>query len=88
MSTNGGLDRLEGLVLEMIVNRIGPKSAAALACASTRLRSAASDDTVWSRFCADHFDLSEPVDPDGNHLASFKVLFSLHFILYLASYNL
>ncbi|KAF3330886.1 F-box protein SKIP16 [Carex littledalei] len=72
MSTNGGLDGLEGLVLEMIVNRIGPKSAASLACTSTRLRSAASDDTVWSRFCADHFDLSEPLDPDGNHLASFK----------------
>ncbi|KAJ3703726.1 hypothetical protein LUZ61_007431 [Rhynchospora tenuis] len=72
MATNGALDGLEALALEMIVYKIGPKNAAALACASTKLRSAASDDTVWSRFCADGFDLSEPIDPDGNSLPSFK----------------
>ncbi|KAJ4730394.1 F-box protein SKIP16 [Rhynchospora pubera] len=72
MTTNGALDGLEALVLDMIVYRIGPKNAAALACASTRLRSAASDDNLWSRFCADDFDLSEPIDPDGNVLPSFK----------------
>jgi F-box protein 3 len=79
MATSGGLEGMEGLILEMIVYRIGAKDAAVLGCASTRLRTAASDDTVWSRFCAKDFNLSEPVDPDGNRLPSFKVLFSLYY---------
>ncbi|KAJ3671516.1 hypothetical protein LUZ60_007595 [Juncus effusus] len=66
------LSGLDGLVLETIVLMTGPKNAAALACASTRLNGAASADAVWKRFCADDFDLTEPVDPDGKPLPSFK----------------
>lgn len=68
------LETLEGLVLESILSKLGPRSVAVVACVSNRLRSFAADETLWRAFCSQDLDLSAPVDPDGNRCASFKVL--------------
>ncbi|CAA6660310.1 unnamed protein product [Spirodela intermedia] len=63
------LETLEGLVLESILSKLGPRSVAVVACVSNRLRSFAADETLWRAFCSQDLDLSGPVDPDGNRLA-------------------
>ncbi|KAG6512819.1 F-box protein SKIP16-like isoform X1 [Zingiber officinale] len=68
-----GLESLGGFVLESILFKLDAKHAAAAACVSTRLRSAASDDAVWRHFCARDFALyDQPLDPDGALCPSFK----------------
>lgn len=68
-----GLEALEGLALDTVIAKAGARQAAALACASTRLRDAAGDDALWRRFCADDLALHAPLAPDGRALPSFKV---------------
>uniref|UniRef100_A0A0E0MEJ5 ApaG domain-containing protein n=1 Tax=Oryza punctata TaxID=4537 RepID=A0A0E0MEJ5_ORYPU len=70
--SGAGLEALEGLALDTVIAKAGARHAAALACASTRLRAAAGDDALWRRFCADDLDLHAPLDPDGRPLPSFK----------------
>uniref|UniRef100_A0A0E0F4K4 ApaG domain-containing protein n=1 Tax=Oryza meridionalis TaxID=40149 RepID=A0A0E0F4K4_9ORYZ len=67
-----GLEALEGLALDTVIAKAGARQAAALACASTRLRDAAGDDALWRRFCADDLALHAPLAPDGRTLPSFK----------------
>ncbi|BAF28021.2 Os11g0265200 [Oryza sativa Japonica Group] len=67
-----GLEALEGLALDTVIAKAGARQAAALACASTRLRDAAGDDALWRRFCADDLALHAPLAPDGRALPSFK----------------
>jgi hypothetical protein len=68
-----GLESMEGLVLDTVISRAGARPAAALACASTRLRTAVADDSLWRRFCAEDLGLDAPVDPEGQPLPSFQV---------------
>ncbi|CAD6342883.1 unnamed protein product [Miscanthus lutarioriparius] len=59
---------MEGLVLDTVISRAGARPAAALACASTRLRTAVADDSLWRGFCAEDLGLDAPVDPEGQPL--------------------
>nr|CAB3494434.1 unnamed protein product [Digitaria exilis] len=68
-----GLESVDGLVLHEVVFKAGARHAAALACASMRLRDAVADDYLWRRFCAEDLGLDAPVDPGGQPLPSFQV---------------
>ena len=68
-----GLESLEGLVLDTVIAKAGARPAAALACASSRLRAAVAEDELWRRFCADDLSLDAPLDPEYRPLPSFKV---------------
>ncbi|KAK8931148.1 F-box protein SKIP16 [Platanthera zijinensis] len=70
-----GLEYLGGLILETILLKLGPRHAAVVACVSSRLRAAASEDNLWRDFCAADFDLSCPEAPQGTPCASFKVAY-------------
>ncbi|OEL32970.1 F-box protein SKIP16 [Dichanthelium oligosanthes] len=72
-----GLESMEGLVLDTVISKAGPRPAAALACASTRLRAAVADDSLWRRFCAEDLGLDAPVDPEGRPLPSFQVAYKV-----------
>ncbi|PKA66708.1 F-box protein SKIP16 [Apostasia shenzhenica] len=72
-----GLESLEGLILETILLKLGPRDVIAVACVSSRLRSISSDDRLWRVFCASDFDLSSPEDPHGNPTPSFKVAYEM-----------
>ncbi|KAL6662338.1 hypothetical protein ACP70R_000197 [Stipagrostis hirtigluma subsp. patula] len=72
-----GIESLEGLVLDTIISKAGARPAAALACASARLRAAAADDSLWRRFCAEDLGLDAPLDPEDRPLPSFKVAYKV-----------
>ncbi|EHA8589922.1 F-box protein SKIP16 [Cocos nucifera] len=74
-----GLDGLEGLVLETILSKLEPVVVTTVACVSTRLRAAASDDSLWRHFCARDLGLDAPLDPDGNPCPSFKEAYKIWF---------
>lgn len=83
-----GLESFGGFVLESILFKLDAKQAAAAACVSTRLRSAASDDALWRHFCARDFALyDQPLDADGALCPSFKVESSLVFLFFLTFIN-
>nr|CAB3494349.1 unnamed protein product [Digitaria exilis] len=67
-----GLESAEGLVLHKVIYKAGARPAAALACASTRLRDAVADEYLWRRFCAEDLGLDAPVDPASRPLPSFQ----------------
>lgn len=68
-----GLEDLGDLVLQTILLKSGPKTAAVSACVSRRFRVSASDEDLWRKFCSQVLDLSTPEDPFGNPTPSFKV---------------
>lgn len=69
------LEALEGLILETILSKADAKSAASVACVSKKLNAAASDDSLWRRFCSADLDVHSPLDPDENTCPSFKVTY-------------
>ncbi|XP_062182642.1 F-box protein SKIP16-like [Phragmites australis] len=71
-AATAGLESLEGLVLDTVISKAGARPAAALACASTRLRAAVAEDSLWRRFCAEDLGLDAPLDPEDRPLPSFK----------------
>nr|CAB3489699.1 unnamed protein product [Digitaria exilis] len=73
-----GLENMEGLVLDTVISKAGARPAAALACASTRLRAAVADESLWRRFCAEDLGLDAPIDPDGRPLPSFQAFWIPH----------
>ncbi|CAL4993795.1 unnamed protein product [Urochloa decumbens] len=75
--SEAGLESIEGLALDTVISKAGSRPAAALACASTRLRAAVADDSLWRRFCAEDLGLDAPVDPDGQPLPSFQVAYKV-----------
>lgn len=68
-----GLDSLGGLAIHIVLSKLGPKETAIVACVSQRFRVWASDDSLWSQFCAEELNLSSPEDPLGNPTPSFQV---------------
>ncbi|XXG62156.1 hypothetical protein AAC387_Pa05g0577 [Persea americana] len=70
-----GLEDLGDLVLQTILLKSGPKTAAVSACVSRRFRVSASDEDLWRKFCSQVLDLSTPEDPFGNPTPSFKVTY-------------
>ncbi|CAJ1933348.1 unnamed protein product [Sphenostylis stenocarpa] len=67
-----GLESVGDLAINVILNKLGAKDIARVACASKRFRSSASDDTLWSNLCFHELALNQPVDHLGNPLPSFK----------------
>lgn len=68
-----GLEIIGGLAIHVIVSKLGPSDAAAVACVNKRFKDWASDESLWSSFCAQELKLSSPTDPLGNPCPSFKV---------------
>ncbi|KAJ0823885.1 putative F-box-like domain superfamily protein [Helianthus annuus] len=68
-----GLDSISALAFHIIVSKLTPCEAAAVACLNKRFKDWASDDSLWSLFCSQQLGLSSPVDPLGYPCASFKV---------------
>ncbi|KAF0896151.1 hypothetical protein E2562_019645 [Oryza meyeriana var. granulata] len=66
------LESLPALPLAIVIAKAGPRGAAALACASSTLRAAASGEALWRRFCYDDFGLEAPLAHGDFSLPSFK----------------
>ncbi|CAK9151924.1 unnamed protein product [Ilex paraguariensis] len=67
-----GLESVGGLAIKIILTKLGPTESASVACVSKGFRVWASDDSLWSIFCANDLDLSSPLDHLGNPVSSFK----------------
>ncbi|KAL7607970.1 hypothetical protein Lser_V15G14078 [Lactuca serriola] len=70
-----GLEIIGGLAIHVIVSKLGPSDAAAVACVNKRFKDWASDESLWSSFCAQELKLSSPTDPLGNPCPSFKAAY-------------
>ncbi|KAI3700856.1 hypothetical protein L2E82_45497 [Cichorium intybus] len=70
-----GLESIGGLAIHIIVSKLGPSDAAAVACVNKRFKDWASDESLWSSFCAQELNLSSPIDPLGNPSPSFKAAY-------------
>lgn len=68
-----GLEAVGDLALHTILSKLEAEDSARAACVSKKLRASASEDSLWSHFCARDLDLSQPLDPHGNLTPSFKV---------------
>ncbi|PWA55499.1 hypothetical protein CTI12_AA424660 [Artemisia annua] len=66
------LESVGDLAINIIVSKLNSSEAASVSCVNKRFKDWASDDSIWSCFCHQELKLSEPVDPLGNHCASFK----------------
>ncbi|KAL4632193.1 hypothetical protein ACB092_04G034300 [Castanea dentata] len=69
------LEAVGDLVLHTILSNLTPKDTAIAACVSNKLKSSASEDILWSKFCFQELDLNEPIDPFGNLTPSFKACY-------------
>lgn len=69
-----GIEILGGLEIINILTKLGPKEIANLECVSHHFQDWASDDSLWSHFCAQELHLYYPEDPLGNPTPSFKVI--------------
>ncbi|KAG6725867.1 hypothetical protein I3842_02G051900 [Carya illinoinensis] len=72
-----GLDSVGDLALHVILTKLGPKETATAACVNKKLRSLASEDSLWFKFCSQDLHLNHPLDPLGNSTPSFKVSYQL-----------
>ncbi|KAG6663865.1 hypothetical protein CIPAW_02G052100 [Carya illinoinensis] len=72
-----GLDSVGDLALNVILTKLGPKETATAACVNKKLRSLASEDSLWFKFCSQDLHLNHPLDPLGNSTPSFKVSYQL-----------
>lgn len=68
-----GLEAVGDLALHIILRKLGAEESARAACVSKQLRASASEDPLWSHFCAQDLHLHQPLDPHGNLAPSFKV---------------
>ncbi|XP_009341172.1 F-box protein SKIP16 [Pyrus x bretschneideri] len=71
------LEAVGDLALHIILSKLGAEDSARAACVSTKLRASASDESLWSLFCARDLHLSQPLDPLGNLAPSFKESYQL-----------
>lgn len=69
-----GIEILGGLEIHHILTKLGPRETTIVGCVSHQFQDWASDDSLWSQFCAQELNLYSPEDPLGNPTASFKVL--------------
>ena len=87
-----GLESVGDLAIHVILKKLSPEDVGRVACVNKRLRSSASDDPIWIKFCSHDLSLTQPTDPLGNPLPSFKVrpssLFPLfHFAHFPFNFN-
>lgn len=73
------MQSLGGLAIHKILSKLGPKETAVVGCVSHHFQEWASDESLWSQFCAQELHLSSPQDPFGNLAPSFKVLSVVRF---------
>ncbi|CAN6549764.1 unnamed protein product [Malus baccata var. baccata] len=66
------LEAVGDIALHIILSKLRAEDSARAACVSTKLRASASDESLWSLFCARDLHLSQPLDPLGNFAPSFK----------------
>ncbi|KAG2725968.1 hypothetical protein I3760_01G090200 [Carya illinoinensis] len=71
------LETVGDLALHIILTKLGAKYTAVTACVSKKLRSFASEDSLWFKFCSQDLDLNQPIDPLGNPTPSFKVSYKI-----------
>ena len=74
-----GLESLGDLEYTIILSNLGPDDTARASCVNKKLRAYASEDSRWSHICAQDLGLSQPLDPLGNPVPSFKVFYFLFF---------
>ncbi|XP_047161251.1 F-box protein SKIP16 [Vigna umbellata] len=67
-----GLESVGDLAINAILRKLEAADIASVACASKRLRSFASDDTLWINLCFNELALTRPIDHLGNPFPSFK----------------
>ncbi|CAL8992718.1 unnamed protein product [Prunus brigantina] len=72
-----GLEAVGDLALHTILSKLEAEDSARAACVSKKLRASASEDSLWSHFCARDLDLPQPLDPHGNLTPSFKESYQL-----------
>ncbi|KAF7824341.1 F-box protein SKIP16 [Senna tora] len=72
-----GLESVGDLALHIILSKLGPEDTARIACVSKRFRASASEDSLWLRICSQDLDVSNPIDPLGNPVPSFKVTYQI-----------
>lgn len=70
-----GLESVGGLAIHMILSKLGPTDTAAVGSVSKRFKVWASDDLLWSNFCAHELNLTSPQDHLGNPCPSFKAAY-------------
>ncbi|XP_041011655.1 F-box protein SKIP16-like [Juglans microcarpa x Juglans regia] len=71
------LEAVGDLALHIILSKLGAKYTAVTACVSKKLRSFASEDSLWFKFCSQDIDLNQPIDPLGNPTPSFKASYQI-----------
>ncbi|XAR54537.1 hypothetical protein NMG60_11029711 [Bertholletia excelsa] len=71
------MEAVGDLAIHVILSKLGPADAVSVACVNTRFRGWASDDSLWSKFCADELHLSFPIDPWGNPTPTFKAAYQV-----------
>ncbi|KAK1386356.1 F-box protein SKIP16 [Heracleum sosnowskyi] len=67
-----GIEILGSLEIRKILTKLGPKEIAKVGCVNHYFQDWASDDSIWSQFCALELHLYFPEDPLGNRTPSFK----------------
>ncbi|XP_028757198.1 F-box protein SKIP16 [Neltuma alba] len=72
-----GLESVGDLALHIILAKLGPEDIARVACVSKKFRSSASEDSLWFRVCSQDLCVTNPVDPLGNPVPSFKVTYQI-----------
>lgn len=70
-----GIESLGGLAIHKILSILGPKDTAIVGCVNHSFQDWASDESLWSRFCAQDLHLSLSHDPFGNLAPSFKAAY-------------
>ncbi|KAK1386355.1 F-box protein SKIP16 [Heracleum sosnowskyi] len=70
-----GIEILGGLEIHQILTKLGPRETAIVGCVSHHFQGRASDDSLWSQFCAQELHLYSPEDPLGNPTPSFKAAY-------------
>ncbi|KAJ9556773.1 hypothetical protein OSB04_011387, partial [Centaurea solstitialis] len=72
-----GLDGVGGLAIHIIISKLGPSEAATVACVNKRFKDWASDESLWSSFCAQELNLSSPLILSEIHLLLLRNLLLL-----------
>lgn len=70
-----GIEMLGGLEIYTILNKLGPRGTAIVGCVSHKFQDWASDDSLWSQFCAQELLLYSPEDHLGSATPSFKAAY-------------
>ncbi|XAR71112.1 hypothetical protein NMG60_11028229 [Bertholletia excelsa] len=77
MEREMGLESLVSLAIHLILSKLGPAGTASMGCVGKRFRALASDDSLWSKYCADELEMCSPEDPFGNPTPTYKSAYQI-----------